>query len=168
MKLDLTEIALNPGKRKSYIIDESGFGDLEEDVVSSCPIKGELTFTNTHDLIYVKGFFETKAELVCGRCLEMFSFDINREIEEVFPINGETENEDYLDDRDIPLYENYILDLSELLRQYILIEVPFNPLCSEECKGLCPGCGENLNLSECKCADTENNNPFSELLKDLN
>lgn len=165
MKLDLTEIALNPGKRKDYIIDEEGLGSIDE-VISEAPIKGVLKFTNTHGLIYAKGNFTTTVKLQCGRCLEYFDFPISKDIEEIFPIvTGEIEEDNYLDDVDFPVFENYILDLGELIRQYILVEVPTQPLCIESCKGLCVGCGANLNKSKCHCEDKEINNPFKDLLE---
>lgn len=166
MKLDLTEIALNPGKRKEYIIDQEGLGLIDGNLVSDLPIKGKLDFTNTHGLIYVKGNFTTTVKLQCGRCLEYFDFSVSQDIEEVFPIvTGEIEEDNYLDDVDFPIFENYILNLNDLIRQYILVEVPTQPLCMESCKGLCVGCGANLNTSNCHCENIETNNPFKTLLE---
>ncbi len=167
MKLDLTEIALTPGKRMSYEIDEPGFGELSSEIYSEAPIKGNLTFTNTHGLIYVKGDFNAEIKVECGRCLDYFNMAINREIEEVLPVTGETDDENFLDDLETPVFVDYVLDLSELLRQYILVEVPIKPLCKESCKGICIGCGANLNTEECKCDKTPTNNPFADLLKDF-
>lgn len=167
MKLDLTEIALNPGKRKDYIIDEHGLDQISNDIISKNPIKGKLNFSNTHGLIYVKGYFETIITLKCGRCLENYDFSIYEDIEEVLPVTGETEDENYLDDKDFPIFENYILNLTELLRQYILVEVPTQPLCNESCKGLCFGCGTNLNFSECKCEKVNQETSLGNLLKNI-
>ena len=168
MKLDLTEIALTPGKRISYEIDEPGFGDSQIDFISENPIKGNLTFSNTHGLIYVKGNFNTTIKVECGRCLEYFDMPIGKEIEEVLPVTGETDDENYVDDADFPIFVNYILDLTELIRQYILVEIPIQPLCNESCKGICIGCGVNLNNSECKCEKKDTHNPFEKLLKEFN
>ncbi|MBQ7258179.1 MAG: DUF177 domain-containing protein [Abditibacteriota bacterium] len=168
MRLDLTEIALTPGKRMSYELNEEPLGDISEEVISNAPIQGCLKFTNTHGLIYVKGSFKTEVKMMCGRCLEYFNVAIEREIEEVLPVTGETDDENFLDDLETPVFVNYVLDLSELLRQYILVEVPIKPLCNESCKGICIGCGANLNTEKCKCEDKTNNNPFADLLKDFN
>ncbi|MBM3157836.1 MAG: DUF177 domain-containing protein, partial [Chloroflexi bacterium] len=47
--------------------------------------------------------------------------------------------------------ENHILDLSEAIRQYTIMALPMKPVCREDCAGLCPHCGRNLNLGPCKC-----------------
>jgi uncharacterized protein len=47
--------------------------------------------------------------------------------------------------------EHHILDLTEAIRQYTVLAVPMKPLCNENCAGLCPSCGQNLNQGECGC-----------------
>jgi uncharacterized protein len=47
--------------------------------------------------------------------------------------------------------EHHILDLSEAIRQYALVNTPMKPLCKKECAGICPTCGKNLNEGKCDC-----------------
>ena len=67
------------------------------------------------------------------------------------------------------LGEDHIIDLSPLLVAALSLELPHTPLCDDECKGLCAGCGANLNVEECTCEKTEEEedefhpNPFSVL-----
>lgn len=159
MKLDLTDIALNPGKQHSYKLDESGFGELENNVFSETPIIGELSFRNVHGNIYVKGYFSTKLKTLCGRCLEFFEIPVSADIEEVLPLNGKIEDENYLEDIDFPIFTDNILDLTEMLRQYLVLEIPVQPFCSENCM-------QEKSVSEEDNNNTDNNNPFAELLKD--
>jgi uncharacterized protein len=51
--------------------------------------------------------------------------------------------------------EHHVLDLTEAIRQYALLAVPMKPLCREDCAGLCPGCGRNLNQGGCDCPPQE-------------
>lgn len=166
MKLDINEIVLNPGKRKTFDFEEPGFGTVDSEVCSDMPVKGSLEFTNAHGIIYAKGSFETELVLTCGRCLDNYRLKVSGDIEEVFPL-GEDKADLSMDDPEFPLFKDNIVDISELLRQYVLLEVPVKPLCREDCKGLCQGCGANLNNSECTCTDGETYNPFSDILKDF-
>lgn len=70
------------------------------------------------------------------------------------------DNEDYI------LVENYELDLDELVRADILLELPTKNLCTPDCKGLCPKCGTNLNSGSCEC-DTHQIDSRLEILKQL-
>ena len=168
MKLDLTEIALNLGKKHKYIIDEPAFGELSIEVSNNAPISGEVVFSNIGSVIYVKGFIKTEIDILCSRCLDTYKQQVNKQVEEVLPIakaniDKSFDDENYLEDLDEPLFVDNIFDLSEMLRQYILLEVPYKPLCKEDCKGLCSSCGANLNYDSCSCSEKEVNNPFSEL-----
>ena len=55
------------------------------------------------------------------------------------------------DDVDFAPFEGDEIDLGELFREQILLAIPMTPLCREECKGLCPVCGADLNAGECSC-----------------
>lgn len=170
MKLDLNEIALNIGKRIKYVLDEKPIEDMEG-VKGVEPIKGEAVFTNTGSTIVVRGNFNTTVELECARCLSCFLMKIDLPIEEELPIAGNTEWEAGEDEEELglpeeekePIFENNIFNLEEVLRQYILVAVPIKPLCSEECKGLCPQCGKNLAEGLCECKVDTVTSPFGAL-----
>jgi uncharacterized protein len=88
-------------------------------------------------------------------------------IEEELQIPGHTvealQEEELPEDEKEPLFEDYILDLTELLRQNIAVAVPIKTLCSEECKGLCPRCGKDLNQGPCGCSPDVEESAFSAL-----
>jgi uncharacterized protein len=67
-------------------------------------------------------------------------------------MNGEEEREIQEDDFEISYYRDDQIDLNELLREQFYLALPMKPLCSEECKGLCPQCGINRNTATCACA----------------
>ena len=70
-------------------------------------------------------------------------------------------------DLDITYLSNDFIDLSEVLTEQLRFQIPFQPLCSESCKGICPNCGADLNTGRCACAKIATARPFS-ILKDLN
>jgi uncharacterized protein len=167
MKLDLSEIAANVGKHIHYDLKEECFE--AEDVKCMEPIKGGIDFTNTGQLIVVRGSFSTKVELDCSRCLEKLTVPVNVKIEEQFPVRSiQTmmagyQEEELEEEEEEPLFQNNIFDLSEYIRQAILVESPIRPLCDDACKGLCQTCGKNLNEGPCDCPIDIKSSPFSAL-----
>lgn len=120
------------------------------------PVQGAVTLMRTTDGILVTGTLETSLELMCDRCLDTFEVPVKIELEENFrptidinsgaalpPVKGE-ELATLID-------EHHILDLSEVVRQGILLATPMHPVCRPDCAGLCPRCGQNLNEGQCNC-----------------
>ncbi|MBO4548703.1 MAG: DUF177 domain-containing protein [Abditibacteriota bacterium] len=169
MKLDLNEIALCSGKRYTYVLREEPLGRLSDELVSDTEITGKLTFSNTGSSICVRGRFDTELSCVCSRCLEPFRVSVGDDIDEVLPLGEELcDDELYLDDGDNPIFRDNVFDLSELLRQCIILQAPAWGVCSPDCKGLCPMCGANLNRGACSCR-SEDHGAFAslaELIKD--
>lgn len=170
MKLDLSEIALNLGKRIAYHIDEPPIKDMDGGLNCISPIVGDAVFTNTGSHILVRGNFKTRVEIECSRCLRMYTTDLDLPIEEALPIEGhipevseDDEDQEILDEEFDPLYVDNIYDLTELLRQSIIVAVPIKALCLEDCKGLCPHCGMNLNEGQCECPPETLNEAFAGL-----
>lgn len=169
MKLDLTEIANNLGKHYHYEIKEDCAG--YEDLRCVEPIVGSIDFTNTGRLIVAKGSLSTRVELDCSRCLETLTAPVNVKIDEQLPISSlqgllEGSEAEISEEEKEPLFEDNIFDLSEFIRQAVLVEVPIRPLCDEACKGLCPTCGRNMNEGPCDCPVNIEASPFA-VLADL-
>lgn len=169
VRLDLSEIAGHLGKRISYVIDEPPIADLGEGVRSLERVEGTVTFTNTGLNIVTRGRFRTAIEVECGRCLRAFRIDLDLAIEEELPLRsraaelGEAPDEELPEEEREPLFVDNIFDLDELMRQSVLISIPIKPICSEECRGLCPTCGADLNEGQCSCPTQETDGPFSVL-----
>jgi uncharacterized protein len=106
---------------------------------------------------------ETEVELECVRCMISFPYPMVLEFCEYYSEAGSLEKEGSLELSSQEL-ETFTfcgdrLDLDEAIRQNMLLSVPAYPLCKEDCQGLCPGCGSNLNICSCSCppgaAETE-------------
>ena len=170
MNLDLTEIVLNLGKRIRYEIDEPPIADIDAGLKCLEPVKGEIVFTNTGSHIIVRGHFHSKLEVECARCLSDYAMDVSVPIEEELRIPGHTPEmieepgePEPPEEAKEPLFEDNILNLTELLRQDLAVAVPIKPLCDEHCKGLCPHCGQNLNQGQCDCSPEEVSGAFAAL-----
>ena len=118
-------------------------------------VKGKVRLMRTDRSILVKGTLHTRVKVSCSRCLSLFYSPLNLNIEEeYFPTS------DVISGASLPvpeepgcftIDEHHILDLTEAIRQYALLAIPIKPLCHEDCTGLCPHCGHNLNHGPCNC-----------------
>jgi uncharacterized protein len=102
------------------------------------------------------GTVRTELELGCSRCLEPFRLPVDLTFDQRFlpaaAMAIEHEREVQEDDFDISYYRDDQIDVNELLREQFYLALPMKPLCTDECKGLCPQCGVNLNTGACTCA----------------
>jgi len=108
------------------------------------------------DKVIVSGEASTIGSLICSRCLVNFSFPLKVDFNvEYVPEREFTKMEEHeltRDELDITFYRDDEIDIEELLREQILLAIPMKPLCSADCKGLCPSCGKNLNEDKCICS----------------
>jgi uncharacterized protein len=112
--------------------------------------------------VHVRGRLESTVEIECSRCLEPYPVALGQELDlfylpRVAGQDDAQEEEVELTDRDVVVgyYDGEHLDLGEVAREQILLGLPLKPLCREECRGLCPTCGANRNLSACGCPPPE-------------
>lgn len=106
--------------------------------------------------VVIGGSFVGGLSLVCGRCLEPFPFEAEDRFDlycEV-PAAGPVDEERALapDELDVTYLEEGQINTDQLLRENLLLSLPLQPLCREDCRGLCPRCGANLNHGPCGCA----------------
>lgn len=122
---------------------------------------GVVTIGRTPQGLVVQGEFEADTKLECVRCLKEFTHPLAWEFTELYAFNKKSVSESGL-----LLPDDMHIDLAPLLREYALLEVPISPLHSPDCKGLCPVCGQDLNVRDCGHRPQEDDSPFSKL-KDL-
>jgi uncharacterized protein len=123
--------------------------------------QGNLQLTRTHQGLLAQGKMQASTQLDCVRCIQPYNQLLQISIETLFVYPSSKATDPLLS---IP--ETGILDLGPLLREYLLLAIPIQPLCSPDCKGLCPICGINRNLYHCDHPLTEVD-PRLEILKTL-
>lgn len=105
--------------------------------------------------IRVRGHLTTRMEIACDRCLEPAIFSIDTDFDLVYrPSTYEPSTEEVnLEDTEteVGFYEGDGLELSDVLREQILLSLPMQRICRDDCKGICPVCGQNRNLVDCRC-----------------
>jgi uncharacterized protein len=173
MRLDLSELLANVGMHHRYPVDEPPM--VDEDLECSGRITGHLDFTNTGSCLLVRGRISTSLTLSCGRCLIYFTLPVACEIEEQFTLDhaagpsarNRSSALTIVEDDENPdagiLFSGPIMDLTEMLRQHLMVAVPMQPLHSEDCRGLCPQCGADLNEGACGCTAEPGNTQLSKL-----
>lgn len=118
----------------------------------------------------VRGSIKAPIEIECTRCLTPVKreldivFDVDFVGRELFPESKETHLES--SDLDTDVIEGNELDLTQVAREQILLNLPEQVLCREDCKGICATCGSDLNEGDCKCGEDEID-PRWAALKDL-
>ena len=122
---------------------------------------GPLRAAGTVDLvteslgeIRVKGHLSVPMEADCDRCLEPARFPVDGDFELYYrPVTEGYGEEVALDESEAEMgfYEGDGMELNDVFREYVLLALPMQRVCSKNCKGICPVCGQNRNQSECDC-----------------
>ncbi len=109
---------------------------------------GEIRVTRTPQGILLQASLQAATELECVRCLTSFEQPLKMSFTELYAFSQR-----YMTDSGLLMPETGIIDLTPVLREYAVLEIPISPLCKPDCKGLCPVCGNNLNESTCNHED---------------
>ena len=136
------------------------------------PIEWDVSVTNTGEAFLLAGHARAKATTQCARCLDDVDVDFAGDIEGYYLINNEVDHPEDLDDDEFDvLPDDHIIDLASHIVAALLVEAPAVPLCKDDCLGICPQCGANLNEGPCGCDTLDDKfaddaNPFA-VLKNL-
>ncbi|MBN1560509.1 DUF177 domain-containing protein [candidate division KSB1 bacterium] len=123
-----------------------------------------------HDLervgneVYIKTTLATKMNLICDVCLDSYSLNVQETIEIILTKDNELVERG---EEDVYLVTDSTteIDITDSLRQSLILAIPFKKTCRESCKGLCPTCGNNLNYQQCACSREKTDSRWDELRK---
>lgn len=131
------------------------------------PLQSEVKIKRAARSILITGKVETTLRMQCVRCLKEFSYPLSTTFElTLHPLKEappEEETELGSEEMESSFFEGGEIHLSEIACEQIFLEIPYQPLCREECKGLCSVCGKDQNLSSCECVKEEWTSGFSAL-----
>jgi len=135
-------------------LEPSAFDPQDEDYRVVAPVEVSMDIEKADaDAFLVTGHVAARLEMSCSRCVEPFEVPVDSTFElRYVPAEqnaGEGEHEIAEDDLTTAFYREGVLDVIELLREQFQLALPMKPLCTEDCRGLCPECGANLNRTEC-------------------
>ncbi len=147
MRFDLKNIIRTPGASMpiSFSMDLSDL-DWNGEKPISRPVEVDGTVRNMAGALVLTCRLSTVLDLTCDRCTKAFSEEKVVSYETLLATELEQEDND-----DIVLLDGESFDADELLRDVFLLAMDSKHLCSEDCKGLCPGCGVDMNVAKCQC-----------------
>jgi len=150
MKINIAQLLKEPvGAVRIIDADEQIAGKNGEHF----KISGEITLTHTDKGVLTTGVLEVKSTGICSRCLETFNYSGKLVLEEEFlpVIDIHTGLRVSHKDDNFIIDEHHNIDLHDVLYQYACMSVPMKLLCKDDCAGICPTCGTNLNKVKCQC-----------------
>jgi uncharacterized protein len=160
LRIIVADLLRRPGAQRAVQIDAS-LDDLAAGPVAvppDAPVHVDATLERIPEGIVVRGEVDVVWAAECSRCLQPLKGTLAVGIDELFephPIAGET----YLLDHDC-------IDLDQVVRDAVLLELPPAPHCRDDCLGLCPVCGADRNHTECGCVE-EDDDPRWAALRSL-
>jgi len=117
-------------------------------------VRGQFRVEKSGNRVSVRGSVTSAARLECVRCLCGFERGITADVTVFAEQSGKAnraEQQELERDHYMLFHDGRRLDLTEIVRESLLLELPISPLCREECPGLCPKCGADLNGGPCGC-----------------
>ena len=168
MLINLTELFTRDGKEKDYTLhlDMETFQapDGVYDLVEAEPVR--LHVLNTGDrMLVVQGSAQFALMIPCSRCLEPVKVPFSLTLERALDMN-QTDEDRVKDLDEQPYLQGYNLDVDQLVRDELLLNLPMKVLCDEDCKGICNRCGANLNYETCDC-DRSVPDPRMSVIQDI-
>ena len=146
-----TLLAEPVGSTREYQLD----APAEEDAPRRSPIAGPARFLRTQHGVLVTAQLSGTEQERCSRCLREIDLPVSIELEEEFYATADVETGARLaQPEDLEAFQidsQHNLDLEEAIRQYLAAAPSMQPLCKEDCRGLCPHCGQDLNQRACSC-----------------
>lgn len=185
LSIQLTDIS-EEGLDLADEVQPDEMGLLPEEAQVSGPLSLSAHLTNAGDHVYVEGVIDGSFTRECVRCLKRYETYAEVPFTAAYRLSDPTartrgratkdhrresdeERGSEASDQEDDVYTCTAdqIDLAEMLREHIILSTPMQPLCQEECRGLCPVCGQDRNEHTCRCVETPQKNPFSILQERL-
>jgi uncharacterized protein len=165
------ELATLEGKRGEfhhvYNSGELSLNDERAQLAGPIEVSGRIT--RSPEKVRAKGTVRGSVQVECDRCLREIELPINLEFDLEYVTEGEYNRlqaaELLEEDLTLSVFDGEVIDIDEMVREQVLLAVPSQVLCDENCKGLCEKCGSNRNLVECRCETREMDPRWAELKK---
>lgn len=160
---------LPPAGKEFTISDQQVWETPIKEFKMDCSIINPLNMTlfimNADDGCLVRGKLTGTVTVPCNRCAENATINIDSTFDEYEEI---PESQKHKTDSDHIVFEKGVpmLNIAEVAWEQFMLSLPQSPLCSEECKGLCPKCGANLNAGNCECDSDSGDERFA-ILRNL-
>ncbi|MDP2998444.1 MAG: DUF177 domain-containing protein [Bryobacterales bacterium] len=139
----------------AYPPGEIEFIDSQLRQASPLDVKGTAEVLGATEEIRLQGHLAVRMESECDRCLETARFPIDTDFDLFYRPEGTGIRSDEMElepgETEIAYYSGEGLELNDILREQVLLALPMQRVCREECKGICPVCGKDRNEADCGC-----------------
>ncbi|HRD01476.1 MAG TPA: DUF177 domain-containing protein [Candidatus Saccharicenans sp.] len=139
---------------------------VEEEAAFLEPVHSIVSVKKIGSEVLIKGKLNTRMSFICSRCLRPFEYGVNVVFDLAYLPEELDEQKEELDEEDLGrfFYYHQQLDLREIILEQLNLSIPLRPLCSEDCEGLCPICGQLVQNGQCRC-QVNSSDPRLEKLK---
>lgn len=148
IKINVAEIKkrLVGAKTLAFDLNPAELEITPEEMALVGSVKLEGTISNVGDVLLLQAQLSGQVKRACGRCLKEFTAAAEAEVvEKFYPAGAENiENDAFV-------YDSDVIEITEPLREGLLLAEPMQALCKPDCRGLCPVCGADLNYGDCGC-----------------
>jgi len=134
------------------------------------PLHIQVRIDRVSEMLVVRGNVAVTLQFSCSRCLTDFVHELQCPFEATFveelpDVEGDDGDEKELtpEEMGISLLQDEEINLVDIIQEQLIMAFPLRPLCKEECKGLCPLCGADLNQTTCQCAPPSGSSKFAAL-----
>ena len=137
--ISVRDLMHKPGQMREYkldIVTPEDMGEGIAKVAKAVDLDLDVRLESVHEGILATGEVFVDAEAECSRCLDPLTVPIEVDFQELFAYSLTNEDDSVVEDEQI--------DLDQVIRDAVVLNLPFHPLCSEDCLGLCAECGVKM------------------------
>lgn len=147
--IDVRDLLDHPGSSRKVLVQDPVRGLRIElaSVPDEAPVRGRFLLESVVEGVLVSGTVAGPLSLSCARCLRPFDSAFEVEVRELFSADAPPGGDEY------PLRPEGAIDVEPMVRDAVMLALPFSPLCRPDCLGLCERCGGDRNAGECTCSD---------------
>jgi|ERR1041384_585370 uncharacterized protein len=157
MNIVVAQISEDEGLRLEYVYPEGEpvLDSQDAKLVGRCKLNVQAT--RAGDEVELVGTLNANVGFECDRCLTPIAVPIEQSFDLFYvpPLKAGDERELGADDLSTAFYQGETIDLDDVVREQVELALPMARLCNDDCKGLCPDCGANLNDAKCACGDNQ-------------
>lgn len=169
LELDISKIRSVKGSRESYHLETDVFDFMNADWQLTQPLVIDTEISHQGQFLELKGHVRTAVQGICSRCLDLVVVPLDCSFAEQLLYAKDVSLFSHLAVGEVEekyfIYDNDTLDITDIIRESILAVLPQKILCRDDCRGLCPKCGKNLNQGQCDCDLNEVDPRFAILAK---
>lgn len=169
--LDISKVRSMKGSHQTYHLHTEEFDLMSDDWVLNGSMDIDVEISHQGQFLDMDGQVCTEVKAPCARCLEPVMAQVESEVHEQLLYAKDVTLFSHLAVGEVEekyfIYDNDTLDITDIIREIILADLPQKVLCRDDCRGLCPKCGKNLNQGSCSC-DLHEVDPRLAILAKLN